>query len=93
MLLTCSTAAGEGKSTLAASLALTLGRSERVLLINADLRTSQEFMGLPARAPGLSHLIAGAAQLRDCVHARSELGIDVIPAGVLPPNPQELLAG
>ncbi len=93
VLLTCSTAAGEGKSTLAASLALTLGRSERVLLINADLRHSQEFMGLPARAPGLSHLIAGAAQLRDCVHAMPELGIDVIPAGVLPPNPQELLAG
>ena len=93
VLLTCSTAAGEGKSTLAACLALTLGRSERVLLINADLRHSQEFMGLPARAPGLSHLIAGAAQLRDCVHSRPELGIDVIPAGVLPPNPQELLAG
>lgn len=93
IVLTCSTQRAEGKSTLAASLALTLGRSERVLLINADLRNSQEFMGLPARAPGLSHLIAGAAQLRDCVHTCPELGIDVIPAGVLPPNPQELLAG
>jgi hypothetical protein len=54
VLLTCSTSPAEGKSTLAATLALTLGRSERVLLINADMRNSQEFMGLPARPPSLT---------------------------------------
>jgi capsular exopolysaccharide synthesis family protein len=93
VILVTSSVHGEGKSTVAASLALAMGRTERVLLINADMRTSREFLGVPARAPGLSHLIAGAAQLRDGVHTLKEHGIDVIPAGVLPPNPQELLAG
>lgn len=93
VILLTSSVHGEGKSTIAASLALAMGRTERVLLINADMRSSREFLGVPARAPGLSHLIAGAAQLRDGVHTLKEHGIDVIPAGVLPPNPQELLAG
>jgi len=93
LILVTSSVEGEGKSTLAASLALVMGRSERVLLINADMRSSREFLGVAARAPGLSHLIAGAAQLRDCVHRLDDSGIDVIPAGVLPPNPHELLAG
>jgi len=93
LILVTSSLHGEGKSTLAATLALATGRSERVLLINADMRSSREFLGIAARAPGLSHLIAGAAQLRDCVHRIQDQGIDVIPAGVLPPNPHELLAG
>lgn len=93
VILTTSSVHGEGKSTIAASLALAMGRTERVLLINADMRSSREFLGVPARAAGLSHLVAGAAQLRDCVHTLKSKGIDVIPSGVLPPNPQELLAG
>jgi len=64
VILTTSSAHGEGKSTIAASLALAMGRTERVLLINADMRSSRVFLGVPARAAGLSHLIAGAAQLR-----------------------------
>ena len=94
MLLVTSSQRGEGKSTVAGALALALamGHTERVLLINLDMRASREFLGLPARAPGLSHLIAGAAQLRDCIHRPQGKGIDVIPAGVLPPNPQALLA-
>ena len=30
---------------------------------------------------------------RDCIHTLKSKGIGVIPSGVLPPNPQELLAG
>ncbi len=83
---------GEGKTTLAVNLALATGRMERVLLIDADMRTARPCLGLAAGVPGLSHLIAGAAQLRDCIHRPDGCGIDVIPAGVLPPNPHELLA-
>lgn len=93
MILVTASAPGEGSSTLAGTLALAMGRTERVLLINIDMRVSRDYLGVAARSPGLSHLIAGAAQLRDCVHRLQESGIDVIPAGVLPPNPQALLAG
>ncbi|MDP1931466.1 MAG: CpsD/CapB family tyrosine-protein kinase [Gammaproteobacteria bacterium] len=91
-VLVTSGQSGEGKTTLAVNLALATGRMERVLLIEADMRTARPCLGLAAGVPGLSHLIAGAAQLRDCIHRPDGYGIDVIPVGVLPPNPHELLA-
>lgn len=92
IILVTSGSKGEGKTTVATNLALALGRMEKVLLIDADMRGRRSCLGLPAGAPGLSHLIAGAAQLRDCVHSLVERRVDVIPAGIIPPNPQELLA-
>jgi capsular exopolysaccharide synthesis family protein len=91
-ILVTSGSKGEGKTTVATNLALALGRMEKVLLIDADMRGKRSCLGLPAGAPGLSHLIAGAAQLRDCVHSLAERRVDVIPAGIMPPNPLELLA-
>jgi len=91
-ILVTSGSKGEGKTTVATNLALALGRMEKVLLIDADMRGKRSCLGLPAGAPGLSHLIAGAAQLRDCLHCLAERRVDVIPAGIMPPNPQELLA-
>lgn len=94
-VLVSSAERGAGKSMLAVNLALTLGQVERVLLINADLRGGQSgssYCGIPAGSPGLSHLIAGAAPLRRCLYQMDKKGIDVLPAGVVPPNPQELLS-
>ena len=91
-ILVTSGSKGEGKTTVATNLALALGRMEKVLLIDADMRGKRSCLGLPAGAPGLSHLIAGAAQLRDCLHSLAERRVDVIPAGIMPPNPLELLA-
>ncbi len=92
IILVTSGSKGEGKTTVATNLALALGRMEKVLLIDADMRGRRSCLGLPAGAPGLSHLIAGAAQLRDCVHQLADRRVDVIPSGIMPPNPQELLA-
>jgi capsular exopolysaccharide synthesis family protein len=92
IILLSSSVKGEGKSSVAYNLALSMGASERVLLIDADMRSLRDFAGVKAGAPGLSHLLAGAAQLRDCVHRNQALGIDIIPAGVLPPNPEHLLS-
>lgn len=83
---------GEGKTSVATNVALALSKNESVLLINADMRTSLGIMGLPEGAAGLSHLIAGAAQMRDCIHRPAGQALDVMPAGVLPPNPAELLS-
>lgn len=92
VVLVTSTRKGEGVSSIAMNLAFTMGKSEKVLLINADMRKENRFVGLSERAPGLSHLIAGAAQMRDCVHQIPGKNIYAIPSGVLPPNPEQLLS-
>ncbi|MDT8429484.1 MAG: CpsD/CapB family tyrosine-protein kinase [Pseudomonadales bacterium] len=96
VILVTSTKHGEGKTTVATQLALALAQLSRVLLIDTVLRpghaAASVFANLPARAAGLSHIIAGAAQLQDCIHSSQGAGLDLMPAGVLPPNPQELLA-
>ena len=88
----------EGKSTLAMNMAESLaqlsGEGHRVLLIEADLRrpTLAKRFKLPPRAPGLSHVLALNAKLEECLHPIEGLALDVLPAGMPPPNPLELLA-
>ncbi|MEC4747780.1 polysaccharide biosynthesis tyrosine autokinase [Methylomicrobium sp. Wu6] len=89
---------GEGKSTLAMNLAQSLAQMEnteqRVLLIEADLRrpTLAKRFQLPLKAPGLTHALALNAKLDECLHAVEDLALDILPAGMPPPNPLELLA-
>lgn len=89
-----STVAGEGKSTLALGVAFAMGQMERVLLIDADLRRPSiaRSLGYERTLPGLSNLVAGTAEMDDCIQHFSEGHIDVICAGVTPPNPSELLS-
>ncbi|MCB1704393.1 MAG: polysaccharide biosynthesis tyrosine autokinase [Halioglobus sp.] len=88
-----STNPGEGKSTVAINLAAALAQMETVLLIDADLRRPSVAAAfkLPSGAPGLSNVLGLSAQLHDCVQ-KTDAGFDVLPAGILPPNPQEMLA-
>lgn len=91
-LVLTSTTPGEGKTTLAINLAGAMARVERVLLVEADLRRPKVAtnLGLDAHHIGLAELLAGKAGVDDCLQSIGSL--DVICAGEMPYNPQELLA-
>jgi capsular exopolysaccharide synthesis family protein len=67
---------------------------EKTLIIGADLRrpTLANRIGLPPNAAGLAQLVAGTGELEDCVHHWEEGGIYVMPAGIIPSNPLEVLS-
>lgn len=84
---------GEGKSTTAINLAMAMAGMERVLLVEADLRKPNlsERFGLKRTYPGLSNHLVMGADIDDCIYHHEKSGLDVICAGMLTPNPQELL--
>jgi receptor protein-tyrosine kinase len=93
-LVIASPDAGEGRSYVAANLAVVFSQlGARTLLIDADLRKPRqhEIFGIPPGV-GLSSLLSGRSekQAQFPVHGLNRL--TVLPAGPLPPNPQELLS-
>ena len=94
LVLVTSSIIGEGKTTVAMNLAFALGHLEKVLLIDADMRRPSmgEHCGFGRDAPGLSNLIAGTATPSECIHKLPDSHVHVLPAGIVPPNPLELLS-
>jgi succinoglycan biosynthesis transport protein ExoP len=93
-LLVTSSVPGEGKTTLSVNLAQALGQMRKVLLIDADMRRPAVHRGLTDldETRGLSHLVAGTATIGQCVQRLGTTNVWVLPAGPVPPNPQELLS-
>ncbi len=94
VMLFTSSVPGEGKTTTSTNLAEAFGQMEKVVLIDADMRrpTVARKLNMPSNSRGLSNAVAYPETLDDCIHHVADLGIDVIPAGPIPPNPLELLA-
>lgn len=94
IVVVTSSVPGEGKTTTAVNLALAMGQMERVLLIDGDMRrpTISITLGIPGSSPGLSNLVAGTAEMAQCIHHYGAGNIDILPAGLTPPNPLELLS-
>jgi capsular exopolysaccharide synthesis family protein len=93
-LLITSSVPGEGKTTLSVNIAHALGQMRKVLLIDADMRRPAVHRGLPevAEMKGLSHFVAGEAQISQCIRRLGDSNVHVMPAGPVPPNPQEMLS-
>lgn len=85
---------GDGKSTVACNLALTLAAAgTTVVLVDGDLRRSMvaKTMGLPGGA-GLSDVLAGRASLAEVLQRTPKSNnLLVLAAGSVPPNPSEVL--
>ncbi len=92
-LVVTSTGPGEGKSMVAANLAISLAQAgQRVLLIDGDMRKPKvhEIFGFP-QEPGLSNVLVGNAKASDAVKKSPVSGLWLLSSGMNPPNPAELL--
>ncbi|MFT5116981.1 MAG: succinoglycan biosynthesis transport protein ExoP [Kiritimatiellia bacterium] len=85
----------EGKSTVSLCIAHSLGQMEKVLLIDADMRRPSigKALDISLLTPGLSNLIAGTANLEECITCLPKSEVHVITAGVVLGNPLDLIAG
>jgi protein-tyrosine kinase len=93
-LVIASPDSGEGRSYVAGNLAVVFSQlGARTLLLDADLRNPRqhEIFGLPA-SNGLSTLLAGRVDHSSTYPIPGLNRLSVLPAGPLPPNPQELLS-
>ncbi|MCI0683954.1 MAG: polysaccharide biosynthesis tyrosine autokinase, partial [Gemmataceae bacterium] len=84
---------GDGKSTVAANLAVSIAQSgKRILLIDADCRRPRQHKIFGLAAPvGLAGLIAGDSSVADSVQETAVPGLHLLPCGPVPHNPSELL--
>ena len=93
-LAVVSPGSGEGRSYLAANLAIVFSQlGEHTLLIDADMRNPRQhqFFGLDNRV-GLSAVLSGRGDAEAIQRITELMDLSVMPAGATPPNPQELLS-
>lgn len=86
----------EGRSFIAANLAIVFAQQgQRTLLIDADLRAApgqgQHSLFKLGKSAGLSGMLAGRTGPEAVQLIPGLPGLAVLPAGAMPPNPQELL--
>jgi len=97
VLIVTSSIPNEGKTTFAINQAFALGQMAKTLLIDADMRRPSiaKSLGLNDDAPGLSDLVTGERGLDECIDdhlSKDGRNVDIIPSGVVPPNPLDLLS-
>lgn len=88
-----SSASGEGKSYLAANLAIMFSQlGKRTLLIDADMRHGRQhdLFKLPNQS-GLSTILSNRSDATSIQHVPAFMDLSLLTAGPPPPNPQELL--
>ena len=86
---------GSGKSFISSNLAVCLAiKGKRVLAIDGDLRHGSLSQMAGSPKTGLSNYLAGLVKdVHDVILKVKEAdGLDVLPAGAIPPNPAELIS-
>ena len=94
VVLLTSSVPDEGKTTLASNLSFAFAQVKKTLLIEADMRRPKlgRVMGDNGSRPGLSELVAGQADVGKCIFEVAGSNLHVMLAGLVPPNPLELIS-
>ena len=84
---------GDGKSTTAANLAISLAQiGKRVILIDCDMRLPTIAAKFRVKAvPGLSDFLVGQARIEEVVRTVDSCELHVLPSGSIPPDSTGLL--
>ena len=85
---------GEGKSTIAANLAISCTAiGKKILLVDADMRRARqrEIFKYGHHQMGLSDILIGQCRATEAIMPSEWEGLDILPAGHTPPNAAELL--
>jgi len=97
-ILVTSAGPREGKTTTAVNLGIIMAQAgKRVLIVDADFRrpSLHHLFGFSPNGkgalPGLSNVIVGNSKLAEVLLPTSFDGVAFVPAGIVPPNPSELL--
>jgi len=93
-LLVTSSGESEGKSTIAANLAIVEAQSgKKVVIIDADMRRPQLHVQFnKSNRKGISDVITGKLRIDDVLKTYDQVeNLSLITCGTIPPNPAELL--
>ncbi len=93
ILLVTSSQAGEGKTTTAINIAITLSQTGgKVILLDCDMRNPRvhKVIGLD-NTKGMSTYLSGNADLSSMIQQTEIPNLAAVSAGRIPPNPAELL--
>ena len=91
-----SSISGEGKTFIAVNLAAVLSLSnKRTIILDLDMRKprAQYAFNIQNNDTGVSAILSGNANWKDCIHTTQNDNLHLITSGILPPNPSELLEG
>ncbi len=84
----------ESKSNVTVNLAVALASGDKkVIIVDCDLRKPvlHKYLKLGHNSKGVTNILSGEATMDRCVYKFEDLNIHVMTAGVVPPNPSELL--
>jgi capsular exopolysaccharide synthesis family protein len=94
VVLVTSSVNGEGKSYVATNLAISMALlGKKVALVGLDVRKPMlaNYLNLPNQGCLTSYIAESGYTIEDMIVPSEVATLDILPAGVIPPNPSELL--